>query len=198
MSRESAAPDPPAAASLTSAALTGALGFGAASLVVFATVAYGERWMYERLGLYGAYAVWTLLFIVPSGVALRSLLADPKRQRTFPWLFAGAFFLYAVGWMAGYFMLRRSYGEHFAEAVASAAGSALLALALAAGLGALRRFLPIFAVLVVTNTLGYFTGGALYAALGRPLGMLLWGVAYGLFLGAGLGAALYLSQKQER
>src|SRR3712207_8665090 len=38
--------------------------FCAASLCVFATVAFAERWMYARLGLYGAYLAWTALFIL--------------------------------------------------------------------------------------------------------------------------------------
>lgn len=180
------------------AALRGALGFGLASLGVFGTVAFGERWMYQTLGLYGAYAAWTLLFILPSGTALRSLVTDPTRRRSFPLLFAVAFFLYAVGWMAGYFLLRKSWGEQPAEGVASLLGSALLALTLATGLRATPRFGRLFGILFAANTVGYFAGGALYFALGRPLGMLLWGVAYGLLLGAGLGTALHLAQENGR
>lgn len=174
---------------LSSAILIGAAAFGLPSLVVFATVAYGERWMYQQLGLWGAYGVWTLLFILPAGLGLAPLVA-PERRRAFPVLFAGSFVLYALGWMAGYFLLRRTLGEQPAELVASLAASALLALGLVAGLGRKARFLSTFGVLAVTNTVGYFLGGALYALLGRPLGMLLWGVAYGLLLGAGLGLAL--------
>ena len=176
------------------AALRGALGFGLASLVVFGTVAFGERWMYQTLGLYGAYAAWTLLFIIPSGAALRSLVVEPVRRRTFPLLFAAAFFLYAVGWMAGYFILRKSWGEQPAELVASLLGSALLALMLSAGLRAVRRFGLLFGILFAANTAGYFLGGALLFALGRPVGMLLWGAVYGVLLGAGLGAAIHAAQ----
>ena len=179
------------------AALRGALGFGMASLVVFGTVAYGERWMYQTLGPYGSYAAWTLLFILPSGVALGSLVVDPARKRTFPLLFAAAFFLYAVGWMAGYFLLRKTWGEQPAEVVASLLGAALLALALAAGLGAMQRFVRLFGVLFVANTAGYFLGGTCLFALGRPTGMLLWGVVYGALLGAGLGAAIHLAQESS-
>ncbi len=185
----------PDSAGLGPAALRGAVGFGLASLLVFGSVAFGERWMYQTLGLYGAYAVWTLLFILPSGMALGSLVADPARKRSFPLLFAAAFFLYAVGWMAGYFILRKSWGEQSAEVVASLLGSALLALALAAGLGAIRRFGRLFGTLFVANTAGYFLGGALLFVLGRPVGMLLWGVVYGVLLGAGLGASIHLAQE---
>ena len=185
---------PPGAGGLA-AACRGAVGFGLASLVVFGTVAFGERWMYQTLGLYGAYGAWTLLFIVPSAAALRSLVADPARKRAFPLLFAAAFFLYAVGWMAGYFLLRKSWGEQPAELVASLLGSALLALTLAVGLCAARRFVPMFGILFAANTAGYFLGGALLFTLGRPVGMLLWGVVYGLLLGAGLGAAIHRAQE---
>lgn len=182
-------------AALVQAALRGALGFGLASLGVFGTVAFGERWMYQTLGLYGAYAVWTLLFIFPSAAALRSLVVDPARRRAFPLLFAAAFFLYAIGWMAGYFLLRKNWGEQPAEGVASLFGSALLTLALAAGMGATQRFGRLFSVLFAANTAGYFLGGALYFVLGRPVGMLLWGVAYGVLFGAGLGTTIHLAQE---
>ena len=185
----------PGNAGLGQAALRGAFGFGVASLVVFGSVAFGERWMYQTLGLYGAYAAWTLLFILPSGAVLRSLVVDPVRKRSFPLLFAAAFFLYAVGWMAGYFILRQSWGEPPAELVASLLGSALLALTLAAGLGAALRFGLLLGILFAANTVGYFLGGALLFALGRPVGMLLWGVVYGVLLGTGLGAAIHLAQE---
>ena len=171
------------------AALRGALGFGLASLVVFGTVAFGERWMYQTLGPYGSYGAWTLLFILPSGMALGSLVTDPVRRRVFPLLFAGAFLLYAVGWMAGYFLLRKTWGEQPSEVVASLLGSARLALALAAGLRALPRVGRLCGVLFAANTAGYF--------LGRPVGMLLWGVVYGVLLGAGLGAAIHLAQESS-
>lgn len=182
-------------AGLVQAARRGALGFGLASLGVFGTVAFGERSMYQVLGLYGAYAAWTLLFILPSAAALRSLVVDPARRRSFPLVFAAAFFLYASGWMAGYFLLRKSWGEQPAELVASLLGAALLALALAAGLRAMPRFGRLFGLLFTANTAGYFLGGALLFALGRPVGMLLWGVVYGVLLGAGLGAAIHLAQE---
>lgn len=185
----------PSLPALPAAALVGALGFGVPSLVVFATVAYGERWMYETLGLWGAYGVWTLLFILPSGLALRSLVVEPGRRRRFPGSFAGAFFLYAIGWMAAYFLLRNSYGELPAEVLASVVASALLALSLALVLGSLGRGGVLFGVLLAANTVGYFSGGALYAALGRPLGMLLWGATYGVLLGTGIGVAIHLAQK---
>ena len=65
--------------SLVRSLLTGGLGFGLVSLCVFATVAFGERWMYEHLGLLGAYLAWTALFILLGGGVLGSLVVGRWR-----------------------------------------------------------------------------------------------------------------------
>jgi hypothetical protein len=180
--------------SITKSVVTGAIGFGLVSLCVFATVAYGERWMYRNLGLLGAYLTWTVLFIVLSGAVFGSLVVVRWRLPKFFLLFGLAFFAYAVGWMAAYFILRNTLGEW----IGSLLGSVLMAVVFAAGFNSLRSLLKISAVLFVSNSLGYFLGSALYASLGLPTGMLLWGVVYGLFLGAGIGAALQLVQRQQK
>ena len=59
--------------------LTGSIGFCLTSLCVFATVAFAERWMYENLGITGAYLVWTVLFIGLGGAVLRPLVKDSLR-----------------------------------------------------------------------------------------------------------------------
>src|SRR5215204_1833941 len=132
-------------ASLQRSLLTGGVGFCLASLCVFATVAFAERWMYARLGLYGAYLVWTALFILLGGGALGSLAAGRWRPPRFYLLFGLAFFAYAVGWVGAYFTLRGAAGEW----VGSLAGSLLMALVVAAGFGALSTFPRLFAVLFV-------------------------------------------------
>jgi hypothetical protein len=180
--------------SITKSVVTGAIGFGLVSLCVFATVAYGERWMYRNLGLLGAYLTWTVLFIVLSGAVFGSLVVVRWRLPKFFLLFGLAFFAYAVGWMAAYFILRNTLGEW----IGSLLGSVLMAVVFAAGFNSLRSLLKLSAVLFVSNSLGYFLGSALYASLGLPTGMLLWGVVYGLFFGAGIGAALQLVQRQQK
>jgi hypothetical protein len=180
----------PAPSSLPGAALAGALGFGLASLAVFATVAFAERWMYSRLGVTGAYLVWTALFLVLGGGALNRLVAPPWRGRRFLGLFALAFFAYSAGWTGAYFLLGGAAGEW----AGSLLGSVLLGLALALGFGVRSLALRLSLLLFAANSAGYFAGAALYQALGRPVGMLLWGAAYGLCLGAALGAALHLLQ----
>ncbi len=179
--------------SLLRAVITGAFGFCAVSLCVFATVAFGERWMYANLGLLGAYLAWTALFIILGGAVFGSLVVGRWRLPKFYLLFALAFFAYAAGWVAAYFTLRGVAGEW----VGSLAGSILMALVFAAGLGAIRSTLKLAVLLFVTNSVGYFVGSALNDYVGGQVGMLLWGAAYGLFLGAGIGAVLQLAQESR-
>ncbi|MDQ3806021.1 MAG: hypothetical protein M3416_19595 [Acidobacteriota bacterium] len=171
----------------------GALGFGLASLCVFATVAFAERWMYARLGLFGAYLAWTVLFILLGGAALGPLAGGRWRPPKFFLLFGLAFFAYAVGWVGAYFVLRGAAGEW----VGSIAGSLLMGLVLAAGFGVARSAPKLAAVLFVANSTGYFLGSALNDYVGGAAGMLLWGGVYGLCLGSGLGAALHLAQSRR-
>ena len=64
---------------LSHAVLKGGIGFCLVSLVVFASVAFGERWMYMHLGVMGAYVVWTLGFILLGGAMLGSLISGRWR-----------------------------------------------------------------------------------------------------------------------
>jgi hypothetical protein len=173
--------------------LVGALGFGLVSLCVFATVAFAERWMYARLGLYGAYLAWTALFVLLGGGTLGTLARGRWRLPRFYLLFGAAFFAYAAGWVGAYFLLRGAAGEW----VGSLAGSLLMGAVFAAGFGAARSALNLAAVLFVANSAGYFLGSALNDSVGGSAGMLLWGASYGLGLGAGLGAALHLAQSRR-
>ena len=179
--------------SLTHSVITGALGFGAVSLCVFATVAFAERWMYVNLGLYGAYLAWTVLFILLGGAVLGSLVVERWGLPKFYLLFALAFFAYAVGWVGAYFSSPGAAGEW----IGSLVGSLVMALVFAIAFGSLPSLLKLFAILFVANSAGYFLGSALNNYFGGREGMLLWGAAYGLFLGAGIGAVLWLSQKRE-
>lgn len=169
------------------AALLGALGFGAASVAVFATVAFAERWMYKTLGLGGAYAVWTALFVGLGGGALLPLVPKAWRGPKFLGVFAVGFVLYAAAWCAAYFGLR---GGWMGEILGGLAGGFALGQTLAWFLKCRRASLWI----VPANLAGYFVGSALNNAIGGRPGMLLWGVAYGLLLGAGLGLALRESE----
>lgn len=170
--------------------LKGGLGFCLASLCVFATVAFAERWMYTQLGMFGAYITWTALFILLGGGVMGSLVVGPWRPPRFYPLFGAAFFAYAAGWVGAYFVLRGTAGEW----VGSLAGSLLMGLVFAAGFGVARSALTLSAVLFVANSVGYFLGSALNETILGRTGMLLWGAVYGLCLGAGLGAVLHIAQ----
>lgn len=177
--------------SLQRSLLIGGLGFGLASLCVFATVAFGERWMYINLGRLGAYLAWTILFIVLGGVVLGPLVGGQWRLPKFFLLFGLAFFAYAVGWCAAYFTFPDIKGEW----IGSILGSILMASVFAAAFRRLRAILKLSVLLFVANSIGYFLGSALNDYFGGRPGMLLWGVAYGVFLGAGLGAVLHYVQQ---
>ena len=179
--------------SLGRSVLAGGVGFCVVSLCVFATVAFAERWMYARLGLFGAYAAWTALFIALGGGVLGALVVGRWRLPRFYALFGAAFFAYAAGWVGAYFVLRGAAGEW----AGSVLGSVLMGTVFAAGFGVWREALKLSAVLFAANSLGYFAGSALNNAIGGAVGMLLWGTAYGLFLGSGLGAVLHMAQARR-
>jgi hypothetical protein len=127
---------------------------------------------------------------VLSGVVFGSLVVVRWRGPRFYILFALAFFSYAAAWMVAYFSLGRTAGE----IVGSIAGSVLMAVVFAGGFSALTSTPKLSAVLFIANALGYFLGAALFDRFTGPTGMLLFGAVYGLFFGAGIGAALHLVQ----
>ena len=174
--------------------LIGSLGFCLASLCVFATVAFGERWMYRNLGLNGSYVVWTVLFIFLGGALLSPLVIGPDRLWRFQLLFGTAFLLYAVGWVGSYFTLRGVAGE----LAGSLIGSVLMALVMALAFGVMNTFFTQTAILFIANSAGYFLGDLLNTSIHGKTGMLLWGVVYGLCLGAGLGLSIFLAQTPLR
>jgi hypothetical protein len=186
--------DKPSPPSMAGSILIAAVGFCVASLCVFASVAYAERWMYQNLGMTGSYVAWTAMFILLGGGALSLVVIGPGRQSRFYFLFSAAFFLYAIGWVGAYFALGRTAGEW----AGSVAGSVLMAAVFALGFGAGRSFPAIAAAIFVFNSAGYFLGASLNSSISGKNGMVLWGLIYGFLLGAGLGAAIYLAQGPTR
>jgi hypothetical protein len=180
--------------SLGRSLLIGSFGFCFASLCVFATVAFAERWMYRSLGLSGAYAVWTVLFIFLGGALLSPIVIGPGRLWRFQFVFGMAFLLYAVGWVGSYFTLRGVAGEWAGSLV----GSILMALVIAQAFGVMKTFFAQAASLFIANSAGYFLGDLLNNSIRGRTGMLLWGLLYGLCLGAGLGLSIFLAQTPLR
>jgi hypothetical protein len=173
--------------------VTGGIGFSIASLCVFATVAIAQDWMYRNLGVTAAYIVWIGLFIVLGGRALNWLVVDPRRRSRFYVMFGVAFFAYGISWMAAYFTFKNAVGEWLGSFV----GSVCMALVFAAWFGVLRSA-PLFAALLfVANSIAYFLGSLLFYSFSHDVGLLVWGPFYGFFLGAGLGAVLYIAQLQR-
>ena len=179
--------------SLKRSIIIGGIGFCLASMCVFATVAFAERWMYRQLGLVTAYLVWTALFILLGGGVLSLLVVKPVRLFKFYLIFALAFFCYAIGWTGAYFSMK---GSKAGEWVGSLAGSVLMGFVFSVGFNVIRLILVLSALLFVANSFGYFLGSMLNDLVGGKTGMMLWGIVYGLCLGAGLGAVLYLAQTQ--
>ena len=150
--------------------------------------------MYSHLGVAGAYVVWTVLFVVLGGSVFSPLVVKPNRGLRFYAIFGAAFLSYAVGWVGAYFIVRGPLGEW----LGSFLGSALMGLVIGAGFGAVRCTPGLVALLFTHNSAGYFFGSLLNDALRGQPGMLLWGFVYGLFLGAGLGASIYVAQSRAR
>jgi hypothetical protein len=148
--------------------------------------------MYRTLGPSGAYLTWIDLFILLGGTALGSLVDGRWKLPRFYLLFGLAFFAYAVGWIAAYFILRGAVGEW----VGSLAGSVLMALVFAVAFGIMTSLVKFSAILFVGNSLGYFVGSALNERLHGPTGMLVWGIVYGVFLGAGIAVVLDMAQRR--
>lgn len=179
--------------SLPRSIATGAIGFAVVSLCVFATVAFGERWLYTTFTEIGAYLICAVLFILLGGAVFGSLVVGRWRLPRFYLLFALAFFAYAIGWIIAYFVVRGTAGEF----VGSLGGSVLMAFVFAAGFGSIRSTAKLSAVLFVLNALGYFLGAAILYQFAHRTGLLLYGIVYGLFFGAGIGAALHLVQQEQ-
>lgn len=181
---------PPLAESIA----VGSLGFAAVSVASFAVWAWGGRWLHAQAGELGLYAACAIVLIGGGGGVFSRLVIDTDPLRRFCGLFALAFFLYAGVWTGSFFSLRTKSGEW----LASLLGPAILGMTLVNAFGAQGVRRKVGAVLFGTHSLGYFAGSLLYDTFARPAGMLLWGAAYGLGFGAGIGYTLYTCQAEVR
>lgn len=173
------------------------------SLAVFGLWALGGRWFYQHLGEAGFYLVCTLVFIGLSGLFLHGLTAGRVTLLRFYFAFGLSFMAYAFLWSAAWFLLRGKAGE-WAGSIVGPLALALLLLRLTKTAPA---SIPLLLAVVALHSLGYFAGDSLYAWVKSPsgietlstwakpernkLGQMLWGLAYGLGLGSGLGIILH-------
>lgn len=205
---------PPRVLSLNTSILVGALGFGGVSTAVFLVWAIAGVSLSRALGEAGFYAVCALLFIGLSGWVLEGLLIERGRLAAFYALFTGAFSLYAIAWCLAWFTLVKPLNPAGAGWVGALLGTALMSGAFAWPFGARQYCFAVFVILFACNASGYFLGDYFYSflktqrameiigeidpATRATLAKLLWGAAYGLGFGAGIGFALHICQKPIR
>lgn len=180
---------------LGSSLLRGMLGFTVVSVAGFVPWAVmGQRWFGGELGMYIACAV---VFIGLTSPLLHRLIIGPGSLVRFYKVFAPAFAVYSVAWIAGWMLVR----GHAGSVVGLLAGTAIMGSMLAAAFDAWAQVVKVIPALFVLNAAGYFIGGVVEGALiqhHKVAAMLMWGVLYGLGLGAGLGLAFYFCQTKAR
>jgi hypothetical protein len=180
--------------SIPSSNSASAMVYGAVSFGVVSVVAY-SIWAFKLVpGTAGLYSTTAAVYIGLSGLALSRLVRAPGSWKRFPFLFALAFLLYAIGWCAFWFGLR---GKFHADLWGAAVGLAAMTLLIRSYFKSNHGFLTLFSVLFATHTLGYTLGDDLYALVRGTTGRLLWGAAHGLGFGAGLGFLIFRCQRRE-
>lgn len=183
-------PEPNSTADQTAAAsmLWGGISFCFVSLLAYSI------WALRLVGGTGPmYAAITIVYLGLSGVALSRLVRAPRAVLRFSIFFALAFLVYAVVWCLFWFGL---HGKHFADLWGSIVGLAVMTWLFRRVFGNRDDFLPIFAVLFLCHTIGYYLGGVFHAMASGSAGALLWGGFHGLGFGAGLGYVLWMCQRR--
>jgi hypothetical protein len=187
--------------SLGASVVRGIVGFTIVSVAGFVPWAVFGSTLYGMIGEVGLYSVCALVFIGLSAPALHKLIIGPGSLPRFYKLFGMSFAAYSVAWITGWVMLGGHLNMFMSGAVGLLAGTAIMGWMLTTAFEARGQLLKIIAILFVLNSLGYFIGGVIEGALIReyPLpAMLLWGVCFGLGLGAGLGLAFHQCQSAAR
>jgi hypothetical protein len=181
---------------LTASLLRGIVGFTLVSVGGFAPWPIFERW-FRSMGEMDLYIACLAMFIGLSGVCLHRLIIGPGSLPRFYKLFSLAFTAYAVVWVALWVCLRGDAGSIGGLLGGATAMGLVLAFAFNAPGSIVKAVVALFAL----NALGYYFGGRAAGKLAidhRALGMLLWGVCFGIGLGAGLGLAFYFCQERAR
>lgn len=167
--------------------LCGALAFTIASILVFLTVAFAERQLYQLLGLLGAYIFWIVLFISSGTILLYRLVRRVMSMRRFAIAYAISFIVYSAAWMVSYYYMRNTTGEW----VGSISGSIGITISFAIFFG-LPQYILLWAFsFFIFHSIGYFIGSYVFSIAPTRESMILWGITYGLGTGSGLGFILY-------
>ena len=194
--RVQASGQPPHVPSLAASVLRGVIGFTLVSVAGFAPWPIIDRW-FPWMGETGLYVASTAVFIGLSGPLLHRLIIGPGSLPRFYKLFTLAFTAYVIAWAAFWIWLRSEVGE-FAGLLG---GTAAMGMILAFAFDARRAVVKIIAALFVLNAAGYCAGGWIEGRLAvyhRLEAILLWGICYGIGLGAGLGLAFHFCQERVR
>jgi hypothetical protein len=177
----------------------------------FAPWAVAGHWFHRAIGEAGLYAACAVTFIGLSGLLLHRLIIGPGSLTRFYKLFGLAFAAYAITWILAWMTIR----GHAGGIAGLFAGTAIMGWIFVRAFDATGEIVKVVAALFVFNALGYFIGGWVEAGvvglkelsffgldLEKPvrvtLAQLLWGVCYGVGLGAGLGLAFYYCQTNTR
>jgi hypothetical protein len=192
--RVRAAAAPPRLLTLGQSLGFGAGGFCLIIVIIMAIAAVTDNLLTQYLGAKGGYAFNALLFILMGGGVFRRLVIAPAPVLRVYFLFAAAFLLYDAAWTAAYRPFRNVLGEWFG----SLAGGTGLGLVFATVFDAPKQAVKVILVLCVTSAAGYFGGKFLHQHIPGVVGALVWGAAYGLGVGTGLGYALYACQESAR
>ncbi|MEW5978898.1 MAG: hypothetical protein AB1898_24150 [Acidobacteriota bacterium] len=171
----------------------GASRFGLAGGIVFATVDLGSEWLTRHLGIYGAYAFWALLFVLMGGGLFAPLVRGGNTLIRSYVLFSTSFLLYSAAWVSLYFAV----GGITGEILGAVLGPALMAVGLHWTIKNWMALPRTMLVLWGFHGAGYFLGRPLLALPGGQIGMISWGLLYGLCLGAGMGLALFIGQNTD-
>ena len=188
---------PPESCSLGAFLLRGIVGFTVLSIAGFVPWAVFGRWFYQNVGALGLYLTCAVVFIVLSGPLLHRLILGSGSLSRFYKLFSPAYAVYSVIWIAAWMILK----GHLGSIAGLLGGTAVMGWMIATAFDARHATVKIIVALFALNTAGYYVGGWFEAAFiqkNAMMAMLLWGVWYGIGLGAGLGIAFFLAQENAR
>ena len=167
--------------------------YGASSLGAVSVLAY-SIWAFKLVrGQAAMYSSIAVVYLLLGGLALSRLVSEPAARKKFPLWFALAFLIYALAWCALWCGLK---GKMMADLWGALAGLAAMTAVWRRVFAARGEFLflRLYAGLFVLHSAGYYLGGQFDLMFRGPTGMLLWGAAYGVGFGAGIGYVLWRCQ----